>query len=61
MELCAILLSSLVVGAYEFKPGIMRVDLMNFETEQIEELIVYTDDYIQCWERQTEELNSPGN
>ena len=40
----------MIVGAYEFKPGLMYVEQYNYDTQQVEELIVYTDDYISCWE-----------
>ena len=35
----------MIVGAYEFKPGLMYVEQYNYDTQQVEELIVYTDDY----------------
>ena len=50
MNLCAYLLSMMVVGAYEVHPNIMHVELMNTETQTIEEIYVYTDEYLQCWE-----------
>ena len=50
MNLCAYLLSMMVVGAYEVNPGMMHVELMNTETQTIEEIYVYTDEYLQCWE-----------
>ena len=40
----------MVVGAYEVNPGMMHVELMNTETQTIEEIYVYTDEYLQCWE-----------
>ena len=40
----------MIVGAYEFRPGMMLVEQYNFQTETTEELIVYTDDYLSCWE-----------
>ena len=40
----------MIVGAYEFKPGLMYVEQYNYDTQQVEELIVYTDDYLSCWE-----------
>ena len=39
----------MITGAYEIKPGIMHVELLNTRTETIEELYVYTEDYLQCW------------
>ena len=35
----------MIVGAYEIKPGIMHVELLNTQTETVEELYVYTEDY----------------
>ena len=40
----------MITGAYEYRPGIMRVELLNTQTETIEELYVYTEDYLQCWD-----------
>ena len=40
----------MITGAYEIKPGIMHVELLNTQTETIEELYVYTEDYLQCWD-----------
>ena len=40
----------MITGAYEFKPGLMRVDLLDTKTQTTHELIVYTDDYLSCWE-----------
>lgn len=51
MELCSYLLSMMIVGAYEIKPGIMHVELLNTQTETIEEAYVYTEDYLRCWDR----------
>ena len=48
--LCLSLFSMFIAGAYEVKPGIMLVQQYNTQTKSIEELIVYTDDYLQCWE-----------
>ena len=39
----------MIVGAYETRPGIMHVELLNTQTETVEELYVYTEDYLQCW------------
>ena len=50
MTLCAFLFSTMITGAYEYRPGIMHVELLNTQTETIEELYVYTEDYIQCWD-----------
>ena len=40
----------MITGAYEIKPGIMHLELLNTQTETIEELYVYTEDYLQCWD-----------
>ena len=50
MTLCAFLFSTMITGAYEARPGIMYVELLNTQTETIEELYVYTEDYLRCWE-----------
>ena len=34
----------------EYRPGLMFIEQFNYETEQVEELIVYTDDYLSCWQ-----------
>ena len=47
MEFCSFILSLAIVGAYEGRPGIMQVQYL--ENETIEELYVYTEDYMQCW------------
>jgi len=49
MSLCAFLFSTMITGAYEIRPGIMHVELLNTQTETIEELYVYTEDYLSCW------------
>ena len=48
MELCSFILSLVIVGAYEGRPGIMQVQYLNNET--VEEIYVYTEDYISCLE-----------
>ena len=50
MTLCSFLFSAMITGAYETRPGIMQVQLLNTQTETIEELYVYTKDYVQCWD-----------
>ena len=50
MTLCSFLFSAMIVGAYETRPGIMHVELLNTTTETVEELYVYTEDYLQCWD-----------
>ena len=50
LTLCAFLFSTMITGAYEIKPGVMHVELLNTQTETIEELYVYTEDYLQCWD-----------
>ena len=50
MELCSFLFSVMIVGAYETRPGIMHVELLDTSTETTEELYVYTEDYIRCWD-----------
>ena len=48
MELCSFILSLVIVGAYEGRPGIMQVQYL--ENETVEEIYVYTEDYLQCWD-----------
>ena len=48
MELCSLILSLAIVGAYEGKPGIMQVQYL--ENDNIEEIYVYTEDYLNCFE-----------
>ena len=50
MSLCSFLLSTMIVGAYETRPGIMHLELLNTQSETTEELYVYTEDYLQCWD-----------
>ena len=50
MELCSYLLSLMIVGAYETRPGIMYVELLDTNTQTIEEAYVYTEDYLKCWD-----------
>lgn len=46
MELCSLILSLTIVGAYEGKPGIMQVQYL--ENETVQEIYVHTEDYINC-------------
>ena len=50
MSLCSFLFSAMIVGAYEIKPGIMQVQLLNANTNSTEELYVHTSDYLGCWD-----------
>ena len=50
VSICSTLFALSIVGAYEFRPGLMLVEQYNPQTETTEELIVYTDDYLSCWE-----------
>ena len=50
----------MITGAYETRPGIMQVQLLNTQTETIEELYVYTEDYLQCWDNGVP-VQLPGN
>ena len=61
MTLCAFLFSTMITGAYEYRPGIMHVELLNTQTETIEELYVYTEDYIQCWDNGVPVLPESGS
>jgi len=48
MELCSFILSLVIVGAYEGRPGIMQVQYL--ENKTVEEIYVYTEDYLACWD-----------
>ena len=48
MELCSFILSALIVGAYETRPGIMQVQYL--ENNNVEEIYLYTVDYLNCWQ-----------
>ena len=48
MELCSLILSLVIVGAVESRPGIMHVEYL--ENETLEEIYVYTEDYLNCWQ-----------
>ena len=48
MELCSFILSLVIVGAYEGRPGIMQVQYL--ENETVQEVYVYTEDYLACWD-----------
>ena len=50
MDLCSFLLSVFVLKAYEFTPGLMRVNVLDTRTETVHELIVETNEYLTCWE-----------
>ena len=49
-NLCLTLFSMFIAGATEVRPGIMLVEQYNTETRSIEEIYVYTSDYLSCWE-----------
>ena len=48
MELCSLILSLTIVGAYEGRPGTMQVQYL--ENETVQEIYVNTEDYLRCWE-----------
>ena len=48
MELCSFILSLVIVGAYEVRPGTMQVQYL--ENETVQEIYVNTEDYLACWE-----------
>ena len=58
MDICAALFSMMIVGAYEYRPGLMYVEQLNLETNETQELIVYTDDYLRCWEDASTQTDS---
>ena len=58
MELCSFILSLLIVGATETRPGIMRVQYL--ENNLVEEIYVYTEDYLSCWENPAPTVQTVG-
>ena len=50
MDVCSALFALWIVGAYEYRPGLMTVEQLNPDNGEIIELIVTTDDYLSCWE-----------
>ena len=49
--MCEFILISMIVGAYEFAPGTMRVEVIHPEQpELIQTLNFDTDDYLGCFE-----------
>ena len=50
VSICSTLFALSIVGAYEFRPGMMLVEQFNPQTGTTQELIVHTDDYLSCWE-----------
>ena len=48
MELCSFILSLVIVGAYEGRPGTMQVQYL--ENETVQEIYVNTEDYLACWD-----------
>lgn len=50
MEICTALFALWIVGATEYRPGLMQVDQLNIDTGEVTQLIVTTDDYLSCWE-----------
>ena len=50
VSICSTLFALSIVGAYEFRPGLMLVEQFNPQTGTTEELNVHTDDYLSCWE-----------
>ena len=52
MDICAFLLASTIVGAYEFTPGSMRIQVLdNASHGGVATAFVYTDTYLRCMER----------
>ena len=54
--MCELLLSSLIVGAFEFAPGSMRIEYLepgNY-TSVPSVAFVYTDHYLECMEHNPE-------
>ena len=51
MAICSFLLSVAIVGAYESRPGIMHVEYLDQNNvETVEEIYLYTEDYLKCWD-----------
>ena len=51
MELCSFIFSVAIVGAVESRPGIMHVEYLDQNNiENVEEIYLYTEDYLKCWD-----------
>ena len=50
MDVCSALFALMIVGAYEYRPGLMHVEQLNPDNGEVIQLIVATDDYLSCWE-----------
>ena len=48
--ICTYLLSKLIVGATEIKPGIMMIQHLDYKTNEVIETVMHTEDYVACWE-----------
>ena len=48
MEICSFILSLVIVGAYETRPGIMYIEYLDNNT--VKDAVLYTEDYLSCWE-----------
>ena len=40
----------MIVGATEIKPGIMMVQHLDYTTNEVVETVMYTTDYLACWD-----------
>ena len=48
MEICSFILSLVIVGAYETRPGIMYIEYL--ENNTVKDAVIYTEEYLKCWE-----------
>ena len=52
MEICSFLLAATIVGAYEFTPGSMHVEVLDYAAPNgIATAFIYTDTYLACMEQ----------
>ena len=52
MEICSFLAASMIVGAYEFTPGSMHVEVLDHAAPGgVATAFIYTDTYLACMEQ----------
>ena len=51
MDICSFLLAATIVGAYEFTPGSMHIELLDVDAQRVTNVYMYTDTYLHCMEQ----------
>ena len=52
MSICSFLLAATILGAYEFTPGSMHVEVLDYASPGgIGTVFIYTDTYLACMEQ----------